>query len=233
MYKLLNDYKPAVVEEEEEEKPEKDDDDESDDDILNQLSDAIDKTKKETKAKTHIFKSVDTGTPGRGFIRADIPDFHELLMTIINDLATSKVKRTRHVNRIIPVEKVCRAKMEDIMNAAGELFDRHFLKEASSFAIQFNRKCNKEIEREDVIKQLAELVNLKNMKNKVNLKTPDKTIIVEVFKGLCLIAVAPDYIKLKKYNLHELSKQEDEEKKEDDQKKEEDTKESEPAKDDD
>lgn len=135
-------------------------------------------------------------------------------MKIINELAVTKVKRTRQINRIIPVSKVCKAKMEDIINAAGELFDSHFLKTPSTYAIIFNRKCNNEIQREDIIKQLAELVNLKNINNKVNLKTPEKTIIVEVVKGLCLLAVAPDYMKLKKYNLHELSKNDDDQEEE-------------------
>lgn len=63
--------------------------------------------------------------------------------------------------------------------------------------------------RDEIIKQLAELVHLKNMGNKVNLKTPEKTIIVEVLKGMCLMSVVPDYNKLKKFNLHELGKKDD------------------------
>jgi tRNA acetyltransferase TAN1 len=107
------------------------------------------------------------------------------------------------------------AKLEDICDAAGELFDKHFLKQPSTFAIIFNRKYNSEMNRDEIIKQLAELVHLKNMGNKVNLKTPEKTIICEVLKGMCMLTVVPDYFKLKKFNLHELGKKD--EKKEDDE----------------
>lgn len=85
------------------------------------------------------------------------------------------------------------------------------LKEPASFAIIFNHKYNSEISRDAIIKQLAELVMLKNGGNKVNLKTPEKTIIVEVVKGLCMLSVVPDYYKLKKFNLHALSKTDEEE----------------------
>lgn len=173
---------------------------------MNQLSSAIDKTKQETKEKATHFQALDLGTPGSTFIRADIEDHYELGLKIINELAETKVKRTRFTNRIIPIETVCRAKMQDINDAAGELFDRHFLKQPSTFAIIFNRKYNSEMHRDEVIKELAELIHLKNMGNKVNLKTPEKTVICEILKGLCLMSVVPDYNKLKKFNLHELAK---------------------------
>lgn len=180
--------------------------DSDDDDITVQLNSAIDKTKEETKEKAVAFQALDLGTPGSTFIRADIPDHYDLGLKIINELAETKVKRTRYTNRIIPIEKVCKAKLDDICDAAGELFDKHFLKQPSTFAIIFNRKYNSEMNRDEIIKQLAELVHLKNMGNKVNLKTPEKTIICEVLKGMCMLTVVPDYFKLKKFNLHELGK---------------------------
>lgn len=73
---------------------------------------------------------------------------------------------------MLPIEIVCKAKMEDIKNAAGELFDKHFLKEPSTFAINFNKRFNNDIQRDEVIKELADLVSMKNIGNKVNLKDP-------------------------------------------------------------
>lgn len=206
IYKLLNDYyKPVVIDDDKKAEENKHDDE----DILDQLSGAIEKTKEETKEKTYKFKSLDSGSKGLGFIRADIDDFHELIVTIIADLATTKVKRTRFTNRIIPIEKVCSAKIDDIMNAAGEIFDKHFLKEPCTYAINFNHRCNNDFQRDEVIKQLAELINLKNIKNKVDLRNPQKTVIVEIVKGLCLLSVVPDYVKYKKYNLNEIAKVEE------------------------
>ena len=57
-------------------------------------------------------------------------------------------------------------------NAAGLLFDLHFLKEPSTFAINFNKRFNNDIQRDEVIKELADLVTMKNIGNTVNLKEP-------------------------------------------------------------
>jgi hypothetical protein len=88
----LNDFNKKPEEAvEEPTKPE----DSDDDDITVQLNSAIDKTKEETKEKAVSFQALDLGTPGSTFIRADIPDHYDLGLKIINELAETKVKRTR------------------------------------------------------------------------------------------------------------------------------------------
>lgn len=51
---------------------------------------------------------------------------------------------------------------------------------------------------------MADLITLKNNKNKVDLKNGEVCVLVEVMKGLCCLSVLPDYFLLKKYNLAEL-----------------------------
>lgn len=152
-----------------------------------------------------LFQSVDTGANGVVFIKSQIDEFYELGEKIIRDLFTTQQKKTKFTNRMLPIMRTCRAKLDDIINTSGELFDQHFLKEPCTFAINFNKRLNNDIQRDDVIKELAALVSQKNMRNKVNLKEPKKTILVEVIKGLCCITVVTDYILLKKYNLNELT----------------------------
>jgi tRNA acetyltransferase TAN1 len=177
----------------------------SDEDILDQLNTIIDKTKQDAKDKTFLFNSIQVGTNGSTFIKAS-PDIDVLKLgtKILENLSECKTRRTKFTNRFIPVEVVCKANISDIYENAGKLFDKYFLKNASTFAINFNRRCNNDLSRDDVIKQLADLVTSKNIGNKVNLKNPDKSINLEVIKGLCLISVLPNYLKLKKYNLNEL-----------------------------
>lgn len=179
--------------------------DPDDDDIEDQLSKAIDDTKQESAKKAMLFQSVDTGANGVVFIKSHIDEFYELGERIIRDLFTTQQKKTKFTNRMLPIMRTCRAKLDDIINTSGELFDQHFLKEPCTFAINFNKRLNNDIQRDDVIKELAALVSQKNMLNKVNLKEPKKTILVEVIKGLCCITVVTDYILLKKYNLNELT----------------------------
>lgn len=201
-YGLLNEYfnklypaaKPEV-------KAEADDDD---DDIAAQLQDQIDKTKEEVKEKAQKFQSIESGVQNCIFIRTTIDDPLELGSAIIRDLAESQKKKTKVTLRMLPIQSVCKAKIEDIKNAAGLLFDKHFLKKPSTFGINFNRRLNNDVSRDEVIKELADLITMKNPLNTVNLKEPQQSVIVEIVKGNCLLAVVPDYIKLKKYNINEL-----------------------------
>lgn len=139
------------------------------------------------------------------FIRTQLEDPVALGKHIINDIATTGKSMSRFVLRLVPIEVVCRANMPDIITAAGELFDKHFLKEPTSYGIIFNHRYNQQIKRDQIITQLAELVNSKNVGNKVDLKEAKKSIIVEVLRGWCLLSVIDNYLECKKFNLAELA----------------------------
>lgn len=199
-YQLLNEYykKTADVKVEEQVvKPEEDDD------IESQLKDQIAKTKEEVKERSRMFQQIDTGVQNLIFIKASIDNVLELGSSIIRDLAETKKKKTKFTLRLLPIETVCKAQVGDIAQAAEKLFDKHFM-EPVTFGINFNRRYNNDVSRDEVIKVLANIVTSKNPLNKVNLKEPDRSIIVEVVKGHCLLSVVPDYVKLKKYNVNEL-----------------------------
>nr|XP_012153106.1 PREDICTED: THUMP domain-containing protein 1 homolog [Megachile rotundata] len=68
----------------------------------------------------------------------------------------------------------------------------------------FSRHSNNNINRDEVIEDLAEIISKKNPGNKADLKAPELAVIVEVIRGVCLMSVAPHYYKFKKYNLLEI-----------------------------
>jgi tRNA acetyltransferase TAN1 len=170
VYRLLNEYYTKLHEEDE---PKKEETVPEDDDIESQLKSEIEKTSRETKEKAQKFQSTDTGVQNLIFIKTSIEDPLALGTAIIRDLAETKIKKTKVTLRMLPIEAVCKAKIEDIKNAAGLLFDKHFLKEPSTFAINFNKRFNNDLQRDEVIKELADLVSMKNIGNKVNLKNPE------------------------------------------------------------
>lgn len=151
------------------------------------------------------FQNVDTGTNNCVFIRTLLDDPVTLGKHIVQDIATTGKSMSRFVLRLVPIEAVCRANMSDIIEAAGALFDKHFLKEPTSYGIIFNHRYNQKIKRDQIITQLAELVNSKNVGNKVDLQKAQKSIIVEVLRGWCLLSVIDNYLECKKFNLAELA----------------------------
>lgn len=183
----------------------KDDEEEEEEDISKQLTSDINKAKQDFKTKSYRFQSMDIGNVTNClFIKAKVPDVVELGVKILTNIYETQMARTKNVLRFIPVEIVCKANMTDIINAAGNLFDKHLLKESKTFSIVFNHRMNNSVKRDTIIKELASLVTLKNVNNKVDLKNPQVVVMVEVLKGLCCLSVLPDYFKLRKYNLAEL-----------------------------
>lgn len=219
-FRLLNEYageEPAteqldVGEEEEEEV-----------DISVQVQQQAEAAAKVEKKK-YRFESVDTGAKNICFITTVLEDPTELALKILRDAAETKKQKSRNILRLMPIEVVTKANLKDIMDGAGKLFDRYFLKEPKTFAIIFNRRFNNGIDRDSVIKELAEMISAKNRNNKANLKNPELAVIVEVIKGLALISVVPEFSQLRKYNLMEICNRKDEDAQSQDSQKEEEVK---------
>lgn len=174
------------------------------DDICDALDKAIGTAKEQKKLKAFRFQAIDSGAANCIFIKTTLPNPVELGVKVVRDLAKTKEQKTRHLLRLVPIEAICKANLKDILSAAGTLFDKYFLKEGKTFSIIYNKRYNNNISRDEIIKELAELVALKNCNNKVNLKTPELSVIVEIIKGLCCLSVVEEYIQLKKYNLIEI-----------------------------
>lgn len=183
---------------------------EEDEDIGDILKREVDSIKKCTqKSLRHKrFQVVETGASNCIFVKTNLPSPEELTSAIMRDLHTTRLQKTRHVLRLLPIMATCKANLPDIMEDAGRLFDKFFLKESSTFAVIFNKRLNGSVSRELVIKELAELVVLKNSGNKADLKNPKFCIIVEVIKGMCLLTIVDNYFAYKKYNLNEICKEE-------------------------
>lgn len=176
-------------------------------DLLKREVDSM-KRNSQKSLKHKRFQVVETGASNCIFIKTNLPSPEELTAAIIKDLSTTKIQKTRHVMRMLPIMATCKANLPDIMECAGNLFDKYFLKESSTFAVIFNKRFNSSVCRDMIIKELAELVVLKNGNNKADLKNPGLCIIVEIIKGICLLSIVDNYFTYKKYNLHELSKEE-------------------------
>ncbi|KAM3962249.1 THUMP domain-containing protein 1 homolog [Aphomia sociella] len=221
VYNLLNEYAGKLYPDLETEQapapapadaPDDQSDSESEDetDIGDLLKRELEYIKKSSQKslKHKRFQVVETGASNCIFIKTNLPSPEELTAAIMKDLYVTKLQKSRHVLRLLPIMGTCKANLPDIMECAGKLFDKYFLKEPSTFAVVFNKRFNSSVSRDLIIKELAEMVVLKNADNKADLKNPTLCIIVEIIKGICLLSIVDNYYTYKKYNLHELSKEE-------------------------
>ncbi|XP_043496618.1 THUMP domain-containing protein 1 homolog [Polistes fuscatus] len=187
--------------------PENDEQNNSDEeDISTALSKEINQLKAESDKPIALrrFQVVNTGVKNVVFIKTTLSNPLELVSHIIKELDSTKKQRSRFLLRLLPIEAVCKAYMNDIKSVASVIFEKYFSQEPKTFSIVFNRHSNDSIHREEIINDLAEIIKKKNPGNRANLKNPELAVVVEVIRGLCLISIAPDYYKYRKYNLLEI-----------------------------
>jgi tRNA acetyltransferase TAN1 len=95
--------------------------------------------------------------------------------------------------------------MEQLEGIARQIFPKYFKANFNSFQILYKSRYNSKIDRNEVIKVLADIVSELNPLNVVDLTNPKYSIIVEVVKTIICLSVVTDYAKLKKYNLLEAA----------------------------
>ena len=175
-------------------------------DIADELQKQISASQQKKPSNKRRFQAVDTGATNCVFIKTTLDDPVRIGEHIVKDIAQSRKQKTRYLLRLVPIDAVCKANDKDIVNTAGQLCDKYFLKEPTTFSIVFNKRFNNDLSRDQLICELADLIHAKNIKNKVDLKHAKKSLIVEVIKGLCCLTVVENYMEMKKYNLIELAK---------------------------
>lgn len=166
------------------------------------------------EAKDPMFKEIGLDLRACSFLKAhksvlETCSVADLVKDELERAQESGQTRGRHVMRMLPVETVCYAGVEEIAEAAKKLVDKYFSSGLEqTFAISFARRANNTIKRDEVIEAIASMI--KQPPNKVNLSDPDLTILVEVMKGVACLAVVRDYERLCKYNLRMVAMTEEE-----------------------
>lgn len=179
---------------------------ESEDEIETALSKELDSLKAERNKLPSMrrFQAIDSGANNCIFIQTTVSDPVELVHYIMKDLEATKKQKTRFLLRLLPIEATCKAYVDDIRQTADTIFDKHFSKEGKTFAVLFNRRNSSGVNRDDLIRDLAEMVVKRHPENRADLKHPQLAIIVEIIRNMCCLSVVPEYFELRKYNLLEL-----------------------------
>jgi len=138
------------------------------------------------------FFTVPTNLKGVSFIRItdkNIPST-TLLSKIFNYMNENKDTcfKTRHTSRVIPIEGTCACNLESVMRLANNLIPPHFHppQKPSKYKVDIKRRANNSFPRDQFTREVVKLINYKNT---VDMKNPDKIIIVEIFKGAAAMSV--------------------------------------------
>ncbi|TVU24885.1 hypothetical protein EJB05_27349 [Eragrostis curvula] len=177
------------------------------------IDDLIDEDLKELgDRKKRLFASLDTGCNGCIFIqmhkRAGDPGPVEIVQNMMSTAASTRKHMSRFILRFLPAEVACYSSEEEITRAIAPLVEKYFPKECPSghkYAVLYEARSNTGIDRMKIINAVAKCVP---EPHKVDLNKPDKTIVVQIAKTICLIGVVEKYKELSKFNLRQLTSSE-------------------------
>ncbi|KAM0551960.1 hypothetical protein ACHAPJ_008068 [Fusarium lateritium] len=225
-------------------KPPKEDGEDEEDDGVEDIEASIEKelaSMKQQKPKTkQTFTAIGTGLDCLFFMKTVNPIEPLKLVTKASqdakDCPDPKQRKTKYINRLTPIFDTDKATDKGIERVARSVLGSHFeLKSESggdgaaeptpskeegegegsascTYAIRYNIRNHTTFKSSEVIKKIADLVS---PKHKVNLTSPDKVVLVEIFQTFCGVSVVDgkESEELKRYNLNELYKVALEEKK--------------------
>ncbi|XP_010001609.1 PREDICTED: THUMP domain-containing protein 1 [Chaetura pelagica] len=180
---------------------------EDEDDVEAALKKEVGQIRASTEQKLRRFQSVESGANNVVFIRTQGIEPENLVHHILQDMHATKKKKTRVILRMLPVSGTCKAFIEDMKKFTETFFEPWFkAPNKGTFQIVYKARNNSHMSREEVIKELAEIVDILNPENKVDLNNPQYTIVVEIIKNICCLSVVRDYVLFRKYNLQEVVK---------------------------
>eukprot|EP00250_Pteridium_aquilinum_P008730 c18167_g1_i1 orf=144-1178(+) len=165
------------------------------------------------------FASLETGCNGVIFIRMLKGDAergpNQVVQAIMQNCIRMRKPLTRFCLRFLPIEVTCYASADEVRKMAERFISQHFpvaeKDKALKFAVVYEARANTSLDRMEIINTVAKLVA---PPHSVDLKNPDKTILVQIVKTICAIGVVSNYKQYAKYNIRELTSSKQESKQE-------------------
>lgn len=181
-----------------------DEKDEKDGDKVNEEEKMNINEKDNTKRKDRIIQAVDSGCSGLLYFRfrndVDPVDFMRKLLTHLheNEITTEESRSTflktiHFCHRFIPIQRVCPCALDEVVKSLEIVLQTNLPSYDTLKTIALSpsvTNCRLVYHKTDIIAKCAPLLPLKDSERwKVDLATPDVTVIIAVFKSVAAIAV--------------------------------------------
>ncbi|WVF67566.1 hypothetical protein IAT40_002324 [Kwoniella sp. CBS 6097] len=128
---------------------------------------------------------------------------HKLVRHVLEQAESSARTPLRFCKRLIPMSATCGATVKQLAECASEVAKKEFETDdgkALKYAIDTNTRASDKMERMEMITTIAEEITKLEKGHSVDLKNPDKTVLVELYKNTVGLTVIDDYERFKKYN---------------------------------
>lgn len=166
------------------------------------------KSEKSQKSVHPLLHPIELGCECLVFVKVRKPaDPVQLVQSICEDAFVSKQKNTRFTQKLTPISFSVSASMDELIKLAKRVLAPEFHQEKDQtphkFAIQVTRRNFNTLEKEDIIKTIANSVG-RDHGHSVDLKEFDRLIMVECYKNNIGMSVATNFKKYEKFNLQQI-----------------------------
>lgn len=177
------------------------------DKIKQELAELNGPNPKEKKSSHAVLQPIDLGCECLVFIKTKKPvEPAELVHKLCEESAASRAKNTRFTQKLTPITFSVSASMSELIKLAEKVLKPHFHAEDQkpvTFAIQVTRRNFNTLEKDEIIKTIANCVG-RDHGHKVDLKKYEKLIMVECYKNNIGMSVVEDYLRYEKFNLQQI-----------------------------
>jgi len=162
-------------------------------------------------SKSWVFNLHPVGVRGAVFVKMKVPERDaawaprpsELVHEMMKQTQKTGVSHCRFASRVLPIDHTCFCKLEDMRTLAARVIPAAFADgERVTFSVQYEHRAAQKFDRGEVIDAFAKAVP---ERHGVDLGSPQRTILVQLVKSTCAVAVVEGFKRLCKYNLKTLT----------------------------
>ncbi|WFD43531.1 hypothetical protein MPSI1_002193 [Malassezia psittaci] len=149
---------------------------------------------------------LDTDTECLCFIQCSPPvSARATVDQILQEVLKTGESRSRYIQRLAPVDKLCRAEQDAIRSTATEVLSNFFSSDQPrTYRIEPRIRSHTSLSRDILISLIASCVP-DNGGHRANLTQPDVVILVEVLKNVCGVGVIENYEQMGKFNVQTVA----------------------------
>ncbi|GAX79999.1 hypothetical protein CEUSTIGMA_g7439.t1 [Chlamydomonas eustigma] len=160
--------------------------------------------------KQHRFKIHNVDVKGCTFIIFPDeagPSPLDVVLSILREAQQTKILRARNCHRLLPLSHACYCDVEHIKELAPKALEGHFPSGEGAacipFSVEYEHRSADKFDRMEIINIFANLID--SPPHKVDLGSPQKTVLVQLTRNACGLGVVTHYKELAKYNIRKLT----------------------------
>ncbi|XP_064478976.1 THUMP domain-containing protein 1-like [Ornithodoros turicata] len=162
------------------------------------------------------FQKLKTDVPGNFFMKTTVQDPALLVTTILEDIKRTQQQKSRYILRLLPILATCKAHVDNIKKATEAVLSKYSdcPDDGTRYLIVHRVRHNDQVKNAPLTSEMISVVKEVKPNWVPDLREPQLVLMIDVLHKIGCISLLKGYFDYKKYNIHQLSRLEEEKKRE-------------------